>query len=392
MSFLRIGTSSPVFSMGFRPFFIMVVVFAIVPVSIWTLQYSGVYAFDYSPLTAIQWHANEMIFGFTLSAIIGFLLTASANWTSSRGLHGFPLFALFALFVMTRLLFIGTFIEEIWLYRLVSLIAPFTLVVYLAFLFIKTNNNRNLILVVPLAILAIGQFLVLSSDYPLGFELSLYSVRFLIVVIAGRVIPFFTRKALNEEPKWSLPYLEHLTIISVFILIFEPLYRDFGTWGESVWVFSTAVALFLNIFRILNWRLIRSFNVKILFVLYVAYLWLPIHFALNLATHFLYLPKLGNPNIHALTFGCMGLMIIGIIHRVSLGHTGRAIRGNATSHFAYLLLGVGAVTRVFGPIVSPSNYIFWIKLSGVFWIVSFLMIGIVIVPMLLTARIDGKEY
>lgn len=382
----------PVLSMGFRPFFIMVIFAAIIPSSMWIIQFTGIYSFDFSPLTANQWHANEMIFGFVLAAVIGFLLTASANWTGTRGINGQGLFVLFALFFITRMLFWFLPFENLWMYACSSLIVPCLIVVHLAKLFIKTNNRRNLMLIIPLSVFTVGQLLVLSSNYMLGYELSLYSVRFLIVVIAGRVIPFFTRRAIGMEPKWDQPILEKLTILSVLLLIFEPLFKTSSVVGEYIWIGLTFIALVLNTFRLVNWRFIPAFKVKILFILYVAYLWLPIHFALSFANHFQWVDGNGKGILHALSYGCMGVMILGIIHRVTLGHTGRVIKAGLIPIMAYAFLSLGSLIRVFGPILDPTNYILWIQASGIMWALSFVFIGFEIIPMLISSRVDGKEY
>ncbi|MCY4523678.1 MAG: NnrS family protein [Halobacteriovoraceae bacterium] len=382
---------APFWSMGFRPFFLLVIILAIVATIMWVLQITGFTSLDLSPLTADQWHSNEMIFGFLTAAIIGFLLTASANWTGTRGIHGRSLFIIFCLFIFTRIVFWTTPFEGIWVYRFVGVIVPVWPVFHLTKLFIQTNNKRNLIMIIPLSMLVAGQVILLSSEYTLGYELALFSVRFLVVVIAGRVIPFFTKKALGMEEKWNRPVLEKLTILSAFLLIFEPFYRQIYV-GSQAWVGLTFLALILNSYRLVNWRFFPSFKVKILFVLYLAYLWLPIHFAFNLASHFDWFTDIGKAGLHSLAYGCMGVMILGIIHRVTLGHTGRFIKAGPLALAAYALIVSGSLLRVFGPLFIPTHYLLWLSFSGILWVVAFLAIGIEMIPMLFSPRVDGKEY
>lgn len=384
--------TSPVWSIGFRPFFIMVLVLAIVPTSLWVLQFIGYYQLEVAPLLPNQWHANEMIFGFLLAAIIGFLLTASANWTGVRGIHGIWLFSFFLVFFATRILFWWTPFEHIWVYVIVGCLAPLTILMYLAQLFIKTNNKRNLILIAPLTALVIGQFLILNAKYVVGYELALYSVRFLIIVIAGRVIPFFTRKAIGLEPRWDFPILEKVNIGVAFLLILEPFYKGLNPVGSNFWLILTGLAMSLNTYRLINWRLVKSFNVQILFILYIAYLWLPIHFLLSILNYFDWTNDIGKGSLHSLSYGCMGLMIYGIIHRVTLGHTGRVIHANVGAVFGYVLLTLGATVRVFGPLLYPSAYLEWLKISGTLWVIAFLILSFIIVPKLLSPRVDGKEF
>ena len=382
---------SPFWSMGFRPFFLLVIVFAVAVIVTWVLQFTGFSSHNFSPLTASQWHANEMLFGFLMAAIIGFLLTASANWTGTRGVRGWSLLIIFGLFLLTRVVFWTTPFESIWVYRFVGVIVPTWLTFHLAKLFIKTKNRRNLIMIVPLSTLIAGQMILLSSKYALGYELALFSVRFLVIVIAGRVIPFFTKKALGLEPKWSCSLLEKLTILSAFLLIFEPFYRDTFVGGQ-IWVGLTFLAMILNSFRLVNWRFFPSSKIGILFVLYLAYLWLPIHFALNLAGHLGWFDDFGKAGLHSLAYGCLGIMILGIIHRVSLGHTGRPIEAGRLALTAYAMIFLGSFLRVSGPLFMPVHYSWWMKSSGVLWSAAFFMVGIKMIPMLIGPRADGKKY
>ncbi|MCB9026275.1 MAG: NnrS family protein [Bdellovibrionaceae bacterium] len=390
MSFFSV--KAPVWSVGFRPFFILVLLSAIATTPVWVFQITGLSKFDFSPLSPFQWHANEMIFGFLTAAIIGFLLTASANWTGTRAIHGIQLIILFSMFLFTRIIFWTTPFENIWIYPFIGSIVPICIVFHLARLFIRTKNTRNLILIVPLSVLIFSQIFILSSDYVLGYELALFAIRFLLIVIAGRVIPFFTKSALKIEPKRNSIYLEKLTIITAFLLIFEPFYRDTSGLGHLLWIVLTVLALGLNIYRLVNWRLIHSYKVKILFILYVAYLWLPIHFFLNLASHLHWIAINSKLSIHSLSYGAMGIMILGIIHRVTLGHTGRVIQASKLTVFSYFVISVGAIMRVLGPLFAIEHYFFWIRASGILWVLAFIIMGFELIPMLLSKRVDGREF
>jgi uncharacterized protein involved in response to NO len=234
--------------------------------------------------------------------------------------------------------------------------------------------------------------LLISSSYKLGYELSIYSVRFIVVVIAGRVIPFFTSRALQLEPKRASPLLEKLNLLSVFLLIFEPMYRENEYIGKYFWLMISVVALCLNTYRLFCWRFISAFRVKILFILYIAYLWLIIHLALHIAVGLQWIGDFGKVDLHALTYGCMGTLILGIVHRVSLGHTGRVIHANILSVIGYIFISLGALFRVFGPLFAPIYYLHWLEVSGTLWILAFLMIGFTIMPFLISSRVDGKIY
>ncbi len=384
-----LSPKAPLWNASFRPFFLMVLLLAITLTPIWVSQITGFTSFDFSPLTPIQWHSNEMIFGFLTAAIIGFLLTASANWTGTRGINGIALQLIFFSFLTVRLIFLLTPFQNLWVYQWIAGIIPFCLIIYLARLFIKTKNFRNLIIIAPLIALFFGQMYSLGPKHQMGYELALYAVRFILVVIAGRMIPLFTQKSLGLAPKWKIPLMEKLTILTTFLLIFEPFYRGITEIGDKAWVVLTASAFILNALRFASWRFFASFKEGILLILYIAYLWLPIHFALNLANHFGWIPALGKPAIHSLAYGCLGTMILGIIHRVTLGHTGNPIRAKGWAKLGYALIVLGSLTRVFAPLVLPKYYLQWISVSGIFWILAFLLVGSEMIPKLFSQRADA---
>ena len=192
------------------------------------------------------------------------------------------------------------------------------------------------------------------------------------------------------EPRWNYPVLEKLTILSAFLLIFEPFYRNSSQLGASIWFGLVSLALALNLYRLVNWRFFAAFQVKVLFILYIAYSWLPVHFALSLAGDLGWISQVGRPALHSLASGAMGIMILGIVHRVALGHTGRKIHASPLAVFAYLMIVVGSLARVFGPLFVPEYYFFWLRTSGSLWTLAFLLIAVEIVPILLAPRFDGK--
>lgn len=252
----------PIWDLGFRPFFIIVFLSAIITTTLWVLQITGSYSFNFSPLSPNQWHAHEMIFGFLSATIIGFLLTASANWTGTRGINGRLLQLLSILFFLTRIVFWTTPFKNILIYQFLDAILLLSIVVHLTILFLRTRNYRNLIILVPLLVLVYGQITIFKSEYVQGYEFSLCAIRFLLVLIAGRIIPFFTRRALRVEPKWNLPLMEKLTLSVVLLLIFEPLYLNFSGVGRQIWIILTFLAMVLNLYRIVNWRFFRPSGLK----------------------------------------------------------------------------------------------------------------------------------
>jgi len=378
--------SKPIWSVAFRPFFFLAIVIALFPTVLWVLSLTGIHSFQTTPFSPNQWHANEMIFGFLQSVIIGFLLTASPKWTGTRGIHSGALFFFTLLFFFTRIIYWFLPFNSTLPYQTLGTLIPFCLITHLTVLFLKTKSYKQFIIVTPLLILIPAQILILEDEYKLGYDLSLAAIRFLIVVIAGRIIPFFTKNALNLNFQGHSSALEKLLLLTMLILIFKPLLP----LTRGIWIGLTVFAILLNITRISSWKFFASRKNPILFILYLAYLWIPIHLLLIVLNSFHITSDLGRSSLHALSYGCFGLMTLGMIHRVTLGHTGRMIQATQNTKICYYTLFIGSLIRVFGPLFYPSFYLQWMSISGVLWVLSFLMLGIEIIPMLFSPRIDNK--
>jgi uncharacterized protein involved in response to NO len=390
---MKLKNSAAAFlSLGFRPFFLLTLLCSFFPIAYWALHIAGKHEIASAPFLPSQWHANEMIFGFAQSALIGFLLTASSKWTSTRGVNGKALAAAAILFLINRAVMWTLPFSSALPYQVLGILIPAGLALHLTVLFVRKDALKQLIVAIPIMVLIPAQYLILSENYTMGQGLALGAFRFLIVVIAGRVIPFFTKTALKLEVKGQNPIFEKCLLGVMFALIFEPLYSSAPSQGRTLWLFLTATALLLNIRRLFIWYFLESRNTPILFVLYLASSWLPLHFALSLLHALNGAYDLGQSALHALTYGALGLMILGITQRVSLGHTGRPIHASVKMKCAYALLFAGTVSRVFGPLSFPGFYVYWIDFAGLAWLISFMLAAWELIPILLAPRIDGKAY
>src|SRR5438128_1288050 len=88
--------------LGFRPLYLMGAAFAAISVLLWAVQFSGAAPIDYLPSSS--WHAHEMLFGFTLAIIVGFLFTAGANWTGQPTPRGVMLASMALVWTAARVL------------------------------------------------------------------------------------------------------------------------------------------------------------------------------------------------------------------------------------------------------------------------------------------------
>ena len=210
-----------------------------------------------------------------------------------------------------------------------------------------------------------------------------------VTVIGGRIVPAFTRNALRQSGvDASLPanpVVERLVVVTMLAIVVGDLVAP----GGSVAATLAALAALIQAWRLINWRGWRMASKPIVWVLHVAYLWLPVGLAMKAAS-------LGASSDwagfwqHALGIGAAGTMILAVMTRAALGHTGRPLQVHATITLAYLLLTASVVVRVFGATTLSLGYATVLGISGALWIAAFAPYLIVYGPILLRPRIDGK--
>lgn len=378
----------PVLRLGFRPFYLGAAFVAAISVPLWIAMYMGRVQLNVS-VSPMLWHAHEMLYGFAVAVIIGFLLTAGKSWTGLQTPRGAALGGLATLWLAARLAGLGA---PHWVYAALDvMLLPIVAVVFLRLL-IRAGNRRNL---------PIGAILVLLSLANLAFHLSasgwlpvsplqtLHAALALIVliecVIAGRVIPVFTANVTPGLQIRPRPRLEQVTmaITAMALLLWVLVAPNPGSacvlWGAAA----------LHMVRMLRWQSWVTRDRPILWILHAAYLWMPIGFALLGAAQWGLLPA--SVGIHALTVGVTGGLIIGMITRTARGHTGRAMKASRTEVFAYGLILCAAVVRVIVPILWPEGWMFCLVAAALAWSLAFVLYLFVYGPWLVSTRLDGKD-
>ena len=378
----------PVLRLGFRPFYLGAAGLAAISVPLWIAMFLGRVHVNV-PVPPMLWHAHEMLYGFAVAVIIGFLLTAGKSWTGLPTPRGAALGALASLWLAARLAAFGA---PHLVYAVLDLaLLPIVAVVFLRLL-IRAGNRRNL---------PIGGILVLLSLSNVAFHLStsgwllvsplqvLHAALALIVliecVIAGRVVPVFTvnvTPGLHIQPR---PRLEQCTmLITVLALLMWVVLPANGGTGLAL---SAAAAL--HAMRLVRWQSWVTRNRPILWILHAAYLWMPVGFALLGAAQWgLVSVSVG---IHALMVGVTGGLIIGMITRTARGHTGREMKASRLEVAAYGLVLGAALVRVLVPIVWPQGLVLGLVAAAVAWSLAFVLYLFVYAPWLVTTRLDGKD-
>jgi uncharacterized protein involved in response to NO len=380
------------FNLGFRIFFLGASVYAIVAILFWM----GVYVFNISlPITGLsvfQWHAHEMIYGYSVAVIAGFLLTAVKNWTGIQTVHGFPLFTIFCLWLIARLLFLfgSTFIIYAAFFDLLFI---FSLIVATAHPVIKSQNWKQLGILSKLVLLAIANLCfysgfagILEQGVTWGIYGGLYLIIGLILTLGGRVIPFFIENGVGYpiqlyNPKWITIF----GLLTFLIFFISELFLN----NKDISGITSAALFIIYSIRFVGWYTPGIWKKPLLWSLYIAMFFINIGFLLFSLSIYAGVSKF--LAIHAFAYGGIGIVTLGMMARVAYGHTGRNINEPpVTVKYMLIIILLGAILRVFFPLFLPEHYLSWIICSQVFWLIAFLLFVFSYAPILVKARIDEQ--
>ena len=393
-------TAAPVgrlalFDYGFRPFFLLCGLYALIIVPLWLFRFAHASVL-FGTLPGVYWHAHEMLFGFIVAAVAGFLLTAVPSWTGSPGVAGRPLMIAVALWLAGRVAMALVDALPFWATATAELALLPMLIALLAPPIVRARNrNLPLLGVVTLLWLIDAAFMraLQTGDVLLAAAAARVAVGLvlvLLVVIGGRIVPAFTGNALRRAGSNAMPvtrgWLEVVAIGSVALIALCDLFLpDSRVAGILAGIAAVAHAL-----RLAGWHSFRIRGEPILWVLHVAYAWVPVGLALKA---FWLLGDAGWAAKwqHALTYGAFATMILAVMTRASLGHTGRPLVVTRAISGAYILLTAGALLRVFGGAWTPDYYLPTLTVSGLAWVLAFLIFVWVYVPILMSPRVDGRQ-
>ena len=381
----------PLFRLGFRPFFLLGALFSCLAMLGWLGQLNNWFVLP-GIGNPIWWHAHEMLFGFGAAIVAGFLLTAVQNWTAHPGVRSWPLALIVGLWVLPRCLLPWLGEDNLILMALDLAWLPLC-AWFLAKPVIMTRQWRNLFFVPLLLILTLlnGATWLWRDDWSAVEHLLITTVLLfttLIAVMGGRVIPFFTARGTGQEKAPPSPWLERGALASLWLILLLWLLPD--SWTNSLYMVPLyIVAAGLHLGRQMRWRPGTTLAQPLLWSLHLAYLFIPLGL-LALAAQAAGLPLSLSLASHLLSAGCMGTMILGMIARVSLGHSGRALHVGRRITLAFALVILSAFMRVLLPLYWPSLTLTGWNLSGWSWIAAYGLFVWVYTPILTRPRADGR--
>lgn len=393
---------------AFRPFFWFGSIYGIFVIGFWLLVLSNTVS-NPIKINSIHWHSYEMVFGFSKAIVLGFLFTAVQNWTNSSILKGKNLFFLLLFWFLGRFSMYPLGFPSYLSFGLDISSDLFVIYLLVPKLMVPTqNHNRPIVFHYALFTVfhlfsSLSARSVIEPEQTLSFiHLSIFVILFLILIIGGRVVPFFSGVVIPGYSFKRIPKIESVVLYLPFAFYLFKLIQVFSIQGIATNIdftkfnivsgiliisFLICFSLFLtNSIRFLSWKPWKSYKKPILWILYMGYFWVSIGFLLYSLAELGYFPI--SSAIHSLTVGGIGVFIYGMITRVSLGHTGRSIIASPLTVFAYIILNIAVVIRVFFPLMGEYKYAY--HLSGMIWVLSFLLFLLQYTKILFSPRPDGK--
>lgn len=376
-------------SYAFRPMFLAAGGWAIVAIAVWLAMYLGYLRLP-TRFAPLAWHIHEMLFGFVMAAVAGFLLTAIPNWTGRPPVQGRPLALLVGLWLLGRIVCLISADLPSLPAIIADLSFPVALLTVAAREIIFSRNWRNLAMTAPLVVFIIADVLMhleslrVSVPSGLGWRLGMVAPIMLISVIGGRIIPSFTRNWLLKRHSARLPAPRNaIDIATIGILhaglLLWALLPDLRLAGGVL-----VIAAVLNAWRLARWAGGATLAEPLLFILHVGYGWVVVGVTL-LGFSILDTGVTVASAIHALSAGAIGTMILAVMPRVTLGHTGRDLTANQATVSIFVLVNAAGITRVAAS-WNPGDVMILLVLSGACWIAAFALFEIVYGPMLLTRQ------
>jgi len=381
------------FRLGFRPFFLAAALFSVVAMSVWMGQLVFSTRILPSGIMPMFWHAHEMIYGYALAVIAGFLLTAIRNWTGIQTIHGLPLQLLFLCWVLARITFLipsqqalvaGVILDNLFILLL-------AIAVTIPIVRAKLWKNMGVVskiyfLLAGNIVYSIGVLGIFSGGERIGIYIGLYMILSLILVLSRRVIPMFIEGGVD----YVVSLKNHLWVdISGFLLFLAFAVSDIFFTYPALTAWLAAALFILHCIRIWGWHTHGIWSKPLLWVLYLAYAWIILGFGLKFVSFIVGFPP--SLAVHAFTVGGIGMMTLGMMSRISLGHTGRNLRQLPSMVGPmFFMLFLGAFVRVIFPLMFTGHYLLWIGISQVFWIGAFLLFLYLYASILIRPRIDGQ--
>lgn len=372
--------------LGFRPFYLLASAFAALSVALWALQFAGWLGTPY--LDGPMWHAHEMLFGFALAVVAGFLFTAGRNWSGRPTPTGWPLALIAALWLAGRVLVLTPFGRVA---ALVDVAFPLVAAAALARPLVAARSRRNYVFIALLVAFALASLVVhldrlgaIALPGWLGIQAGLDLLLLVMALMGGRVIPMFTQSGVRGTTPRRDSRIERAALGGVLLVLAADL---LGLPGVALAALLALVAL-AHLARLLLWQPWATWRTPLVWVLHLAYAWIVVHLALRaLAALGWVAPSLAT---HALSVGAIGGLTIGMMVRTARGHTARLLHADRVEVACFALIAAAALVRVALPLAAPEQLVHAVLCSALLWSAGFGLYFVRYWPILTRPRLDGK--
>lgn len=397
----RPSSPHPILNLAFRIFFSAAGLFAVLTMLLWTFVFTGKTDIDVIAINPLYWHGHEMLYGYTIAVIAGFLLTAVKTWTGMMMPHGYRLLGIFLCWALARvcwaLVGMGVGSANIWL--TLAAIGDLAFMVSMTWAIIKAvlavKQYKQMGIISKLILLTIGNGLcywgIYSGDMSyvrVGIYLGLYIIIALVLTIGRRVVPFFIERGLSADNAGPIKVKNNkvLDILSLVTFLVFMLADIFYPNKYLITISALSVAL-VNGIRLLGWYHHGIWKKPLLWSLYLSFLGMCSSFIL-----FAIQPWLNFSHsiaLHALALSGVGMMTLAMMARVSLGHTGRSIHQPSKAvPVMFMLMIIVFIFRVIMPLITMDYYLVWLMIAQTSWILCFALFCITYLPMLSRPRPD----
>lgn len=386
---------APLLRQAFRPLFLLGGLFSAGAMLLWGLVLAG--WISLSPYqNVVFWHQHEMLFGFVAAIIVGFLLTAVQNWAGTRATHGRELLVLVLVWATGRALMLFGADLSPWLVAGVDLAFLPLAAWYFGSIVLGAGNTRNLFFVPLLLLLMVcnglmhtGAILNRQELVQYGSLNAIWLVTLVMAIVSGRVLPMFTANGTGTPKVEPLPWLDRFALGCLWLIFALHFLALAPRLPPTLLALLFGVASLCHFLRILRLRFWVTFRVPLLWSLHAAALFIPFGLALFAARHAGLAVTQSNA-VHALTAGAMGGMILSMMARVSLGHTGRPLQPHPLMSLAFVLVLVAALVRLAAPSLLPGSLTVWYLLAIAAWVSAYLAYSLLYLPLLSRPRPDGR--
>ncbi len=378
----------PLLRLGFRPFYLGTALLACVSVPLWIAAFLGHMPLSLS-FPPLLWHAHEMLFGFAVGVIVGFLLTAVRAWTGLATPRGPLLGVLTLLWLVARL---AAVLAPYPVFAVLDMLLLPAVALILLRVLIQARNRRNIPLISLLLLMALAnavfhlsvlELIAVPAMAPLYAELAL--ILMVISVMAGRVVPMFTK---NVTPGLVIDMPRQFELALLAVTAVALALWVLGAPAVAVAPASLAAAA-MHAARLWMWHPRVTLKRPILWILHASYAWMPVGFVLLALAQWGWVAL--SLAVHAFAVGVIGGLIIGMVTRTARGHTGRPLQASRGEVLAYALVMLATVLRVLVPIVAPAAYVRALDAAAGLWALAFVIYLFIYTPWLTRTRLDGKD-